>query len=88
MHEFGDRLVDAVHDKINTKNYEPPGGEDMVVHMLARARRDGRLTEKQYRDNLKIVFLTAHENAQQLVNSMLWQLGILPVCNFVRSETV
>ncbi|PLB42266.1 cytochrome P450 monooxygenase xanG [Aspergillus candidus] len=78
MHEFGDRLVDAVHNKIDSKDYKPPGDDEMVVHMLMRARREGRLTEKQYRDNLKIVFLTAHENAQQLVNSMFWQLGTLP----------
>lgn len=82
MHEFGDRLVDAVHNKIDSKDYKPPGDDEMVVHMLMRARREGRLTEKQYRDNLKIVFLTAHENAQQLVNSMFWQLGTLPVCIF------
>jgi unspecific monooxygenase len=54
----------------------------MVVHMLVDAYRDGRLTEKQFKDNLKIVFLTAHENAQQLVNSMFWEIGKNTVCPF------
>lgn len=47
----------------------------MVSHMLGEAYTSGRITEKQFRDNLKITFLTAHENAQQLVTSMFWQLG-------------
>ncbi|KAJ5517730.1 Cytochrome P450 [Penicillium expansum] len=49
--------------------------EEMVSHMLGEAYTSGRITEKQFRDNLKITFLTAHENAQQLVTSMFWQLG-------------
>ncbi|KAF4208142.1 hypothetical protein CNMCM8927_001161 [Aspergillus lentulus] len=76
MHEFGDTLMAAVLGHIDSdreKGIKP--AEEMVVHMLVDAYRDGRLTEKQFKDNLKIVFLTAHENAQQLVNSMFWEIG-------------
>jgi unspecific monooxygenase len=76
MHEFGDTLMDTVLQRIDSsreKGVQP--AEEMVVHMLTDAYRDGRLTQKQFKDNLKIVFLTAHENAQQLVNSMFWEIG-------------
>ncbi|GFF39928.1 cytochrome P450-DIT2 [Aspergillus udagawae] len=76
MHEFGDTLMATVlgHiDRGREQGIKP--AEEMVVHMLVDAYRDGRLTEKQFKDNLKIVFLTAHENAQQLVNSMFWEIG-------------
>ena len=77
MQEFEDLLYDTIKNrprKLNRK--EPVKPEDeLVVHMMERALADGRLTEEQFRDNLKIVFLTAHENTQQLLNSMFWQLG-------------
>ncbi|EAW14843.1 cytochrome P450 monooxygenase xanG [Aspergillus clavatus NRRL 1] len=76
MHEFGDTLADKVlaqMDDATAKGQKPE--EEQVVHMLVAAYRDGRLTQKQFKDNLKIVFLTAHENAQQLVNSMFWEIG-------------
>ncbi|KAF7173042.1 hypothetical protein CNMCM6106_007180 [Aspergillus hiratsukae] len=74
MHEFGDTLMATVLKRIDSNEKGKPA-EEMVVHMLVDAYRDGRLTEKQFKDNLKIVFLTAHENAQQLVNSMFWEIG-------------
>jgi unspecific monooxygenase len=83
MHEFGDTLMATVLGRIDSdreKGVKP--AEEMVVHMLVDAYRDGRLTEKQFKDNLKIVFLTAHENAQQLVNSMFWEIGKNTVCPF------
>ncbi|RHZ60379.1 hypothetical protein CDV55_100029 [Aspergillus turcosus] len=76
MHEFGDTLMATVLARIDrNRGHEKGNAEEMVVHMLVAAYRDGRLTEKQFKDNLKIVFLTAHENAQQLVNSMFWEIG-------------
>lgn len=79
MHEFEDLLVDLVKNrprKINP-DAEKPGDQsgDLVVHMLERALQDGVIDDTQYRANLKIVFLTAHENAQQLLNSVFWELG-------------
>lgn len=70
MHEFDDRLYTQITDMLAGNE-----SEEMVSHMLGAAFKAGRITERQFRDNLKITFLTAHENAQQLVNSMFWQLG-------------
>lgn len=53
---------------------------DQVAHMLERALKEGKITEKQYRDNLKITFIVAHENTQLLLNSMFYQIGIDQVC--------
>ncbi|KGO40444.1 Cytochrome P450 [Penicillium expansum] len=76
MHEFDNRLYTMImtmlHKRTQTQSTQ---SEEMVSHMLGEAYTSGRITEKQFRDNLKITFLTAHENAQQLVTSMFWQLG-------------
>ncbi|KAG0155617.1 hypothetical protein PDIDSM_2790 [Penicillium digitatum] len=76
MHEFDNRLyamiMTMLHKRTSSKSTQ---SEEMVSHMLGEAYTAGRITERQFRDNLKITFLTAHENAQQLVTSMFWQLG-------------
>ena len=65
-------IMNMLHKRTQEK---PTQSEEIVSHMLGAAYTSGRITEKQFRDNLKITFLTAHENAQQLVTSMFWQLG-------------
>ncbi|KAJ5958084.1 Cytochrome P450 [Penicillium vulpinum] len=77
MHEFDDRLYAKIMTMLHkrSESKDTPQSEEMVSHMLGEAYTSGRITEKQFRDNLKITFLTAHENAQQLVTSMFWQLG-------------
>lgn len=76
MSEFETRLVSAVRERLTTQREKGGTANDMVSHMLAEAHRAGRISEKQFRDNLKITFLTAHENAQQLINSTFWELGM------------
>ena len=49
--------------------------EKQVVDLLDEALASGRINMEQYRANIKITFLTAHENAQQLLNSAFWVLG-------------
>lgn len=49
--------------------------------MLEKALKEGKITQKQYRDNLKITFIVAHENTQLLLNSMFYQIGINKVGN-------
>ncbi|CAG7944918.1 unnamed protein product [Penicillium salamii] len=84
MREFDDRLYTRTMEMVRRTSKS-----DMVSHMLADAYLTKKITEKQFRDNLKITFLTAHENAQQLVNSMFWQLGTkLDVQSRVRDEIV
>ena len=77
MKEFEDLLYHLVRNrprKLGLK--EPVKPEDeLVIHMLERALEEGRINDTQFRANLKIVFLTAHENTQQLLNSAFWQLG-------------
>ena len=43
--------------------------------MLERDLADGRINDAQFRANLKIVFCEAHENVQQFLNSVFWELG-------------
>jgi len=77
MKEFEDLLYNLVRNrprKLSRK--EPVASQDeLVVHMLERALEEGKITEEQFRANLKITFLTAHENTQQLLSSMFWKLG-------------
>ncbi|KAL8715431.1 MAG: hypothetical protein Q9220_000765 [cf. Caloplaca sp. 1 TL-2023] len=60
---------------------------EQVIHLLERALKEGKITEKQYRDNLKITFIVAHENTQLLLNSMFYQIGLdQQVQNRLRTE--
>lgn len=72
MQEFSDLLVETVRNR--NKDAMGIDGEQ-VVDRLDRALKEGLINEEQYRDNLKVTFLTAHENAQQLLNSAFWELG-------------
>ncbi|KAJ5224980.1 Cytochrome monooxygenase xanG, partial [Penicillium chermesinum] len=73
MQEFGDLLVDTV-TKRPAAQFDANNTEQ-VVDLLDQAFKEGKITEAQYRNNLKVTFLTAHENAQQLLNSAFWELG-------------
>jgi xanthocillin biosynthesis cytochrome P450 monooxygenase len=77
MKEFEDLLYDLVRNRPrkNLKTEKDPSEDDLVVHMMERALEEGRITDEQFRANLKIVFLTAHENVQQLLSSTFWELG-------------
>jgi len=83
MQEFGDLLVNTVRRRTQTTDQD---GEQ-VVDYLDRALKEGKINEEQYRANLKVTFLTAHENAQQLLNSTFWVLGSnKPIQNKLRAE--
>ncbi|KAJ5128259.1 Cytochrome monooxygenase xanG [Penicillium atrosanguineum] len=71
MQEFGDLLVSTVQHRIHTTSTDG----DQVVDLLDRALKENKITLEQYRANLKVTFLTAHENAQQLLNSTIYVLG-------------
>lgn len=78
MQEFEDLLFNLVKNRPKKlARKEPLAPQDeLLVHMLERAFEEGRIDEQQFRDNLKITFLTAHENTQQLLNSAFWRLGV------------
>jgi len=73
MQEFGDLLCETVRNRVPATH--EGNGTEQVVDLLDRALKEGKITEEQYRNNLKVTFLTAHENAQQLLNSAFWELG-------------
>ncbi|KAJ5935822.1 Cytochrome monooxygenase xanG [Penicillium verhagenii] len=73
IQEFGDLLCETVRARPRVTDQE--SGTEQVVDLLDRALKEGRITEEQYRNNLKVTFLTAHENTQQLLNSAFWELG-------------
>lgn len=87
MQEFGDLLVDTVRNRPKANDSAEDG--EQVVDYLDRALKEGKITEEQYRANLKVTFLTAHENAQQLLNSAFWVLGEnQAIQNKLRAETL
>ena len=77
MQEFEDLLFDLVRNNPRKMARKAPlePQDELVVHMMERAFQNGTINEEQFRDNLKIVFLTAHENTQQLLNTAFWKLG-------------
>ena len=82
MKEFEDLLCDLVRNrprKLLEKSPLKPE-DQLVIHLLETALEEGTISEKQFRANVKITFLTAHENTQQLLNSAFWQLGHDLVC--------
>lgn len=83
MQEFGDLLVSTVQHRIHT----PSTDGEQVVDLLDRALKENKITLEQYRANLKVTFLTAHENAQQLLNSTIYVLGTnKTIQSILRSE--
>lgn len=74
--QFENLLFNLVQNRSRHSLGEKSSPEsDQVIHMLERALKEGKITEKQCRDNLKITFIVAHENIQLLLNSMLYQIG-------------
>ena len=77
MKEFEDLLYDLVKYRPRKMSRKDPVApkDELLVHMMERALEEGKITEEQYRANLKITFLVAHEDTQSLLTSMFWQLG-------------
>lgn len=73
MQEFGDLLVSIVRKRPSVEFTSE--NTEQVVDLLDKAYEEGKIDITQYRNNLKVTFLTAHENAQQLLNSTLYELG-------------
>ena len=85
VNQFERVLCELIQNRPKQSMDETFGSDkDQVVHMLERALREGRITDKQYRDNLKITFIVAHENSQLLMNSMFYQIGANQVSGHLR----
>ncbi|KAL8941125.1 MAG: hypothetical protein Q9216_002424 [Gyalolechia sp. 2 TL-2023] len=77
VRQFESLLCELIHNRPRLSSEKSNGQDnDQVIHMLEKALKEGRITEKQYRDNLKITFIVAHENTQLLLNSMFYQVGV------------
>ncbi|KAI4098416.1 MAG: hypothetical protein L6R37_006498 [Teloschistes peruensis] len=76
VRRFESLLYDLVQNRPRTScKKKHDASNNQVVHMLEQALKEGKITEKQYRDNLKITFIVGHENTQLLLNSMFYQIG-------------
>lgn len=49
--------------------------DELLIHRLEQALDEGRITDHQFRSNLKLLFLTGHENTQQLLHASFLKLG-------------
>ncbi|KAI4265907.1 MAG: hypothetical protein L6R38_009096 [Xanthoria sp. 2 TBL-2021] len=67
--EFERVLMESVRQRARVD------GSNSVVDSLERALRDGRITDFQFRSNIKLVFVASHENIQMFLNSAMWELG-------------
>lgn len=75
---FTDQLVLALetgaHDK-ETSEYQ----KSKLPNLLLAARSSGQLTEKQFRDNVTVLFVAGQENPQLAIMSTLYLLAKHPV---------
>lgn len=77
MKEFDDLLYHLVRENPRKSERKKPldARDEVVIHALERALDDGRITDHQFRSNLKLIALTGHETTQQLLNASIWKLG-------------
>lgn len=82
VRRFESLLYEIIQNRTRTGSKKKHDARNnQVVHMLEEALKEGKITEKQYRDNLKITFIVGHENTQLLLNSMFYQIGSNQVSN-------
>lgn len=63
------------------KSSLPSGEPKTLGDRLVSARERNVLTQKQFRDNLNVVFVAGQENPQLAMISTLYLLGKYPVCD-------
>ncbi|EEH46135.2 uncharacterized protein PADG_02285 [Paracoccidioides brasiliensis Pb18] len=76
--EYEDLLYEIVQNlkPEATLNDLKPHDDVQVIDTLRGALACGKITETQFRANLKIVFVAGHEDVQHLLNSTLYALGV------------
>ncbi|MCJ1248314.1 hypothetical protein MMC30_005531 [Trapelia coarctata] len=76
VHQFETILYNQVRSRSGkSAGAAGVGKSDSLIHLLEQALLEGKITDNQFRANLKITFITGHENVQLLLNSMFWQIG-------------
>ncbi|KAK2806017.1 hypothetical protein FQN50_006032 [Emmonsiellopsis sp. PD_5] len=75
--EFDDLLYDIVRNRPRAKpNSSDNPQERQVIDDLEDALINGKITEFQFRANVRIIFFAGHEDVQQLLDSAFYQLGV------------
>ncbi|KAK2781743.1 hypothetical protein FQN53_000427 [Emmonsiellopsis sp. PD_33] len=75
--EFDDLLYNTVRSRPRTKpNNSDIPQERQVIDDLEDALINGKITEFQFRANVRIIFFAGHEDVQQLLDSAFYQLGV------------
>lgn len=87
MKELDDLLYHLVRENPRKSEMKKPldSQDELVIHSLERALDEKRISDHQFRSNLKLMFLTGHENTQQLLNTLFWKLGTDQVSNLALS---
>ena len=67
--EFERVLIESVRQRARVD------GSNSLADSLEQALREGRITDFQFRSNIKLVFVASHENIQLFLNSAMWELG-------------
>ncbi|KAK2798375.1 hypothetical protein FQN51_007775 [Onygenales sp. PD_10] len=75
--EFDDLLYNTVRSRPRTRpNNSDIPQERQVIDDLEDALINGKITEFQFRANVRIIFFAGHEDVQQLLDSAFYQLGV------------
>ncbi|KAH0551094.1 hypothetical protein GP486_007558 [Trichoglossum hirsutum] len=72
VQEFEELLFDLTRGRPKSKRSTE---DHQLIDLMERALKEGKWSERNFRDNLKIIFIAGHENPQQIMNSALWALG-------------
>ncbi|RYP51666.1 hypothetical protein DL768_003064 [Monosporascus sp. mg162] len=72
---FKDELASHLARSHEKTDWESPPSSDKLSARLLAARRSGRLTEKQFRDNLTVLYVAGQENPQIGLISTLYLLA-------------
>lgn len=87
VQDFEDLLYQLVRNRPRDGSIEKQSAKSgMLIDLLDDALESGSITDRQYRDNIKITFITGHENVQLLLNSLFFELGrnqVRPVTSLI-----
>lgn len=71
-----ERFEQSLYSMVRGKREAQVLGRDEVVsHLLQTALEEGKISDRQFRSNLKIIFMVGHENIQFLLTSAILEMG-------------
>ncbi|KAJ5548941.1 hypothetical protein N7513_006175 [Penicillium frequentans] len=72
VEKFEQSLYSMVRGKREAKVL---GNDEVVSYLLQTALEEGKISDRQFRSNLKIIFMVGHENIQFLLTSAILEMG-------------